>query len=515
MAAVGYPTLGEVLKFAFDAFGVLPRKYEEVAIFDETKKKSIQTALARLAKEEGQFDENVGNLVATFSHLICGVLPPREFMAFGDVFFDLWEIYRDDLRTEGTYLSKSETIKWQILQRAVPRLSISIAKSLQRYNVAADEHQFPDEDFWYLPQRNGEKWSWPLERAMRWAHTMAGCSALRFHIPSDADAEALNKNLDSAKNWLAGRTIPSWTSLLKNFDQSFDALERYHTSRGTQTLSDKQKVSIRTVLFLARAATYISKQVQEHFGDAVLKEACNRFRLVAERTTDNKELICACVEGLIAQENIPQSEWDKVWFDVVTDHWKQLAQVQAQVGRALSSGQFTGDDAMEVCRQFGRLAILQLECPDALAAPHAIPDGFAELLVEGLDLQKSKELSLVSINVYSDRLEGSGLADTLAWIVPWLRGTYFYREERYVEAFPFIQDAYERAQYCAGANQYKLVNRYIELCAKNGKRKEFNQGIRWAGYLGIEVRWLRKDPATPENLDFVFTVMERAVYPNE
>lgn len=515
MAAVGYPNLGEVLKFAFDAFGILPRKHEEDDNFDETKKKSTQTALARLSKEEGQFDENVGDLLTTFSRLIYGVLPQRTFVAFEDVFLYLWAIYGNTLRTEGTYLSKQETIKWLLLQRVAPGLPISIAKSLLRYNVATDGHHVPDDEFWYLPQQEGDKWTWPLERAMRWAYAVAGTSALRFHIPSDADAEALTKNLDSAKNWLAGRTIPSWTSLLKNFDQSFDALKRYHTSRGTQTLSEKQKVSIRTVLFLARAATYISKQVQEHFGDAVLKEACNRFRLVAERTTDNKERICTCVEGLITQENIPQSEWDNVWFDVVTDHWKLLAQVQAQVGRALSSGQFTGDYAMAVCRQFGRLAILQLECPDALAAPHAIPDGFAELLFEGLDLQKSKELGLASIDVYSDRLEGSGLADTLSWIVPWLRGTYFYREERYVEAFPFIQDAYERAQYCAGANQYKLVNRYIELCAKNGKRKEFNQGIRWAGYLGIEVRWLRKDVATPENLDFVFTVMERAVYPNE
>lgn len=187
MTVVGFPTQGEVLQFAFDAFGVLSRKHERDENFDEVRKKSTQTALRRLANEVGQLDQNLGKLLPTFSYLIAGVLPPREILAFGDVFFDLFDTYRHTLKTEGTYLTKSETAKWFLLERAVPRLAISLAKQLQRYNVAADGLLVPPDALWYLPKRDGDSWRWPLERVMRWAYDLCGTSIQRFHWPDDTD----------------------------------------------------------------------------------------------------------------------------------------------------------------------------------------------------------------------------------------------------------------------------------------------------------------------------------------
>ena len=63
MTVIAFPTQGEVLQFAFDAFGVLPRKHERGENFDEARKKSTQTALRRLAEEVGQLDENLGQLL--------------------------------------------------------------------------------------------------------------------------------------------------------------------------------------------------------------------------------------------------------------------------------------------------------------------------------------------------------------------------------------------------------------------------------------------------------------------
>jgi hypothetical protein len=92
------------------------------------------------------------------------------------------------------------------------------------------------------------------------------------------------------------------------------------------------------------------------------------------------------------------------------------------------------------------------------------------------------------------------------------RATYYYREQKYAEAFLYIREAYKCAQYCAGAHQYLLVNQYVELAAKNDSWREFTQGIHWATYLGIETRWLRKKPPTDENLKFAFEVFKKAVY---
>lgn len=496
MTIVAFPTQGEVLQFAFDAFGVLPQKYELDERFNETRKKSTQTALGRLANEEGKLDENLGELLTTFSYLVAGVLPPREALAFGDVFLDLFTTYRESLRTEGTYLTKSETAKWQMLERSAPRLAISLAKHLQRYNIAKDGLTVPAEAYWYLPKREGERWTWPLEQVMRWAYDQAGTSILRFHLPQDSDSELLTKNFDSAKNWLAGRTLPSWSSLLRNFDESFDALDQFRAEQGVPVLCETQKRSIRIALFLSRAATYVSKVILEHFGDAVIEEVCSRFRTVAERTGESTKMLSEYVHGVIEQQEIPPSDWDELWFDVVTNYWEAIAEQQMEVGRAVSSGQLTVDEAIEYCRPFGPFASLPFEQPEALNVQNPIPEGFAELLLDGLALRKSNELNLLSIQAYRTRLESRGLREKLPWLVPWQQSTFHYREGRYAEAFPFIQEAYDCAQYCAGANQYDLVNRYIELSAKNGKRKEFTNGIRWATYLGIEVRLLRKSEPT-------------------
>lgn len=512
MKIVGFPTQGEVLRFVFDACGVLPRKHDRDESFDEVRKKSTQTKLGRLADEVGQLDPNLGELLGTLSYLIAGVLPPREFSAFGDVFFDLFDTYRYALKTEGTYLTKSETAEWFLLESVGPRLAISLAKHLQRHNVAADGLLVPADAFWYLPKRDGDSWQWPLERVMRWAYELAGTSIQRFHCPDDTDLALLSKNLESAKKWLAGRNLPSWSSLLKNFDESFEALDRCLAMQGLPPLPETQKTSIRTALFLSRTATYISMHVLKHFGDETLQEFGRRYRLVAESIVDDTQRVSEFVQQLIAREQLPASEWDTVWFDVVTDYWNKFVARQDLLSQAVASGRITVDEAIDATRTFGRLAALQFERPEEFAPLHSIPDGFGELLLDGFAVRKSRDLSLSGIEAYRIRLENLELTETLPWMVPWQRSTYCYRERKYSEAYKFIREAYERARYCAGAHQYLLVNQYIELAAKNDKWKEFTQGVHWASYLGIEVRWLRDKSATKANLEFVFEILKRAEY---
>ena len=66
------------------------------------------------------------------------------------------------------------------------------------------------------------------------------------------------------------------------------------------------------------------------------------------------------------------------------------------------------------------------------------------------------------------------------------------------------------AKYSAGQNQYEIVNQFIELAAKNNNWKSFKKGVFWANYLGISVRWLRKDEPTEENLRGVFELMKNS-----
>lgn len=513
MNPVSFPTQGEVIQFAFDALGVLPRKHDDNASFDETQKKSTQKALQRLALEEGTLDQQrLGEMIQKLSYLVAGSIPLRECLAFGDTLLDLFEIYRNTLKNEGTFLTKSETAKYFLLDSAAFRLPMSVAKHMQRYNVAADGLIAPADAYWYLPSKEPNGWIWPLEKVMRWVYELAGTSIHKFHISDEADLASQEKNFESAKKWLAGLHTPSWPALLKNFNNSFDALDRGLLEEDRPSLSGVQKNSIRLALFLARVSTYISKSVQAHHGDVALQEFCSRYEVVADCVGDDTEKIRNCVEKVIARHDIPASECDGVWFDVSTDYWVQFADRHYVVTQALTERRITFDRAAEISSSFGRFSALPYEKPEMFALQHSMPEGFSEAVLDGLALRKDAELSIEKIEAYATRLDDSGLRHVLPWIVEWQLASYHYRAGRYEDAYPFIQKAFDKAQYCAGGHQYLLVNQYIELAAKNEKWRDFKRGIEWATYLDIEVRWLRKDEPTDENLKFVFEIMKKAAY---
>jgi hypothetical protein len=513
MNPVSFPTQGEVVQFTFDALGVLPRKHDDDASFDETQKKSTQKALQRLALEEGTLSQQrLGEMIQTLSYLVAGSIQPRECFALSDILLDLFDIYLNTLRDEGTFLTKAETARYFLLSSVALRLPMSVAKHIQRYNVAADGLVVPDEIYWYLPSKDANGWTFPLEKVMRWAYEVAGVSIQKFHWPDCADPTTNEKNLQSAKKWLTDRHLPSWPALLKNFNQSFDALSRMREKQGLPVLSDTKKNSIRTALFIARASTYISKSIVSHHGDAALEEFCSRYLISADCVNDDIHKIRDYVQKFIAHHDIPSTKWDSVWFYISTDYWVQFADQHYSVIQALKRQQITMAEAVEIARKIGRFAALPLEKPEKFSSQHSTPQGFIEAFLDGLELSKSTDFSIEKIKKYEKHLDSCGLSHVLPWMAPWQHAIYYYRAEQYEKAYPFIKDAFEKARYCAGNKQYTLLNQYIELAAKNDKWQDFKKGIEWATYLGFEVRWLRKDEQTEEKLKFVFYMMQRARY---
>ncbi|MNR25573.1 hypothetical protein D3C85_1427330 [compost metagenome] len=143
------------------------------------------------------------------------------------------------------------------------------------------------------------------------------------------------------------------------------------------------------------------------------------------------------------------------------------------------------------------------------------PHGFAEMLNQGFWLKDDVATRLDQIDEYASQVAAYGLDEQLCWMEPWLRGVYHYRKEEFEAAMPHFQTAFENAKYRAGKNQYKLVNQYVELAAKNDDRRGFKKGIEWAQYLGIKVRWLRDDEPTEEKLDYVYFMLQKARYDHQ
>jgi hypothetical protein len=77
----------------------------------------------------------------------------------------------------------------------------------------------------------------------------------------------------------------------------------------------------------------------------------------------------------------------------------------------------------------------------------------------------------------------------------------------------YFEKAFLNAQYRAGENQYKLVNQYVEVSAKLDKWQQFKQGVEWATYLGIQIRWIRDEKQTDATLRNAYNILKVANYP--
>ncbi|MCT8862406.1 hypothetical protein N5C36_13080 [Shewanella xiamenensis] len=96
----------------------------------------------------------------------------------------------------------------------------------------------------------------------------------------------------------------------------------------------------------------------------------------------------------------------------------------------------------------------------------------------------------------------------MAWLSNWCYANYYYRQENNIKAYHYYKNAFMHAKYRAGSNQYKLVNQFIEACAKNNQYAEMKKGVAWANYMGFEVRWLRgfDNPESEEALQALFNL---------
>lgn len=513
MNQVSFPTLGEVIKFAYEAFGLLPRKNDSSEQLDETRKKTIQRALQRLSGEEGELNERIGELIVTLSSMMPECVPIRTRLALGDIFFDIFEIYRKTLREEGTFLSKAETVKWLLLDRLALVLPISVIRNSQEHYLAIDELQSPDDLNWFLPDLDGSKWIWPLEKVMRWAYQITETSIHSFHsTDASATLEDSDRYLQSAKKWLAGEHVPSWASLSRNFNHGFDKLKTDCPDQSIIKLPDVKRQSILTMLFISRISTFLLKEVRLKFGDAVLIDFCARYKAVDVCVKEDARRIKQQVEQEIKYWPAPKELWHIKWKEISTRYWQGHQLNTNRITQKSRSGEMPEEVARITLQVLGSLAILIYDWGNVYPVQNIAPPGFAEAILDGFDLKEDKHLSLDMVDSFQCRLQKEGLENTLSWLGHWLKGIVFYRQMQFDEAFDFMCEAFEAAKYSAGRNQYLLVNQFIELAAKCEKKQAFKKGVEWATYLGLKVRWLRDKEQSPENLEFASSVLKIARY---
>lgn len=521
--SIGFPSQGELINFIYKVAGALPRKYGPQDEMDEKSKKTVQKALARLAAEEGNLNDSFGELIHLLSSSLSNHISNHKIMfSTGEILFDVLDVYKQVLREDGTYLSKKETMKWFLSSYLIGRVVISVNKHLLRFNVAADNLFFPDND-WFLPTINNDEIEYPLAKTMRWAYELCETSHNRFHFPDKGALEDYvrqEQNLDSALNWLNGKNMPSLAALLSNFNFSFDILEKCENKKFRKIISKDKRESIRISLFIARASTFIFKEIFENYGLQYLKEVSNQYLHYSSYFSEEIVPIKANIESYIVSQKISQSEVDMHWQMLIPECFVQLGKKQLYVANVIekyissSNAEIAIDPEIisHLVKQHGGWTVLPIIDTLERQRSLTIPNNFPEFLHRGLTLKDNFQSTEEAIEKFETELKQSGIDIFLPWILDWIYGTFYYRKEQYEIAYPFFKKAFEAARYCAGKNQYKLVNQFVEVAAKNNKWSEFKKGIEWAQFLGFEIRWLREKQPTKENMESVFKLMKKITY---
>lgn len=518
---IGYPTLGEVLRFVFNAMAVLPEKRDLAPDFDCKERRNVQKLLERLAEEKGDVSENAGKAMQQLAYLVAGYIEsPSISLAVGEVINDLLDVYRQVIREEGTYLSGTDTLRWMIAERWAGAAAASIVRNITRFGLRTQREYFPDDPQWYLPDTEDGKLTLPLAKVMRWIYVQAGLSQTQFHYPqrqADERDAGRKHDLENAQNWYRGRRLPSAAALDWTFGRGFASAQARAgaTDAASAKMAFMRQNGIRTALFLARCISFASIEMRKNFGDDFLRRTVKTFVrtlfMALEDAQDAEDWIVTQARSTGCSLDDP--ELRSYAYECWIESLKQRASLaDDQLQSLLQSGALDEAEVERMVATYGPLAVLpsieMLRAPSA----HVVPEGFPEALYEGLALGRERELSGERIDAYHTRLAASGMDGLLAWMVPWLRFQVCYRCDDHAQAWAMIEQAFEFARYRAGSHQYVIVNHYIELAAKLGKALAFRKGVYWSRYIGIEVRWLRDKELTQENLDFLMTMMSKARY---
>jgi hypothetical protein len=519
-----YPSLGDIAKALFDHAGVLPKKNDDSGILiDEKTKKTIQTQLRRLAAEESELDKNLQQLLKLLAEFINKATgSPKVMCASMYSIEDIFQQYQNFVIGDTTFFTKRESIKWLIKNRLLDRIILSYQKNMLKFNVGSLNLITPDDAYWWLPDITESSIHSPLAKVMNWIYSVAGTSQTRFHFPDFGltDNYRLSQNHENASRWVVGKNLPSWGSLLQNLEDSFSAMQTAQSEQYRRNLDHNTKESFKIILFIARFSSSVFIEIERQYGSNYIHEIVSHLKKQDLRLsrvhTDFKNIVCTEITShqIYAPHTI-----DRIWFEETQAFWEQNA-LNIEVGSKSIDTRFIekysdGFDLKDIkyfLKYLNSFNLYPLLNQAKINVMTLAPPGYFEMFSEGFQLRKKSDASMKNINKYIDKVKKTGLEDSLYWLVNWVSATYHYRREEYDLAYPFYLQAFESGKYAAGNCQYKLVNQYLECCAKNGKWREFKKGIAWANYLEIEVRWYRGIDESDERIKTAYEWLKIAHY---
>ncbi|MCY7294979.1 hypothetical protein [Alteromonas sp. a30] len=522
---ISYPTIGELVREIFNASGLLASKSSKDAFLSSSQKKSIQTKIKRLADESSKIEGKLKELGIQFSALLEGINIDEKVRNVVIACVDeVLLVYKSVLNSDGTYTSKRESMKYFLEHFLIGRIVFSLHKNYLKFNLPDLRSDVPNVKLWILPAFDSQKILWPLANAWKQIYSQLGVSQSYFHYPDKKheDLQAI-RNLENAQHWSSKGQLPSISALYDNFDYSVELLKRTCNKQLSANFRSERLKSFKLMLFIARVATYLFQRIEASFGREYLESIIKQIMGASARLSRINQGLAKDIEIIRSQNYlIRQADIDSLHFSMVDNFWEDYSN-RVLVGsetlqELIEEKIFDGLSDFEVKRIvifcLGSLAAQEVlanksyQSIDFDKEPNRKKKDFFELLHEGFNLRKSPP-SISDIEAYERELESRDLKNALLWLSEWCYANFYYDKKDFLESHVHYEKAFNHAKYCAGENQYSLVNQYIESCAKVHNRKAMKKAIAWAHYMGIEVRLIRNfdDPESEESIDFIYEIM--------
>lgn len=514
-----FPTLGEATRTLFDCTGLLARKSSPSSILaDETQKKTIQTKLRRLAKEEGDLDKVFSELCTYLLGLVCEVTEDiRVTYAFMDTVHDLYDSFRHTLSGEATYLSKRETIKWLLENQFADLVIKSVNKYSLKYGLVVSELESPAEPAWWLPSITSGKIDWPLERAWRWIYQVADTSQSRFHNPSNDEGRP-RQNSENASRWFNRNRLPQWGELVQNLDTSLKELAVCTDSKYQRRFDASRVNCFKINLFFARMSTDIFMRIHESFGTEYTKELVRQMSAQNRRMAKLQTQMKADIQvELMFVGPLPGLKFYEFWSSAVEQYWMIYAEFVAEQSYELQNLLQQREGAPFSFGEFKQLRckfdpiFLAMVMRQQKSLPGRENIVFMQLYLDGCKLRKRANLD--DIEQYRQEIIAKRQEETLMWLVEWMYATYYYRRDEHDSALQHYRNSFDLAKHSVGGDTYLLVNQYAESCAKNDNWREFKKVVAWACHRGVKIRWHRGCEASEDAAQYAFQCFKFGKYP--
>lgn len=250
------------------------------------------------------------------------------------------------------------------------------------------------------------------------------------------------------------------------------------------------------MLFIAHISTNLGKKICKTYGVPYLKDVINRYQEYSAFIRNDDQEIKEIIENKKVQsfksgKMINSAEEELMWLDLVPQYWSIKSNEFAAIYQQCLVNQAEPSENIinEWNFRYGKFLVQSSMKDIALMELTQPTPQFSKLATDGLllvnDYDSEKFEKLVT------QVKASGSNETLRWLLLWIKAENELRNKKSEEAFELFKKAFEEAKYSAGNKQYKLVNKYISICAKQNKFKAFKKGVAWANFIGLDIRILR------------------------